>query len=169
MFVALAVIGIMLLVVALLFDDVLDGLLPDLDVFGSELLSGPVIGAFLGATGIVGWMLQAGAGAPGPVALGGGLASGAVLGWGTGRAVRALMHTPTDATPRASDLVGRSARVVTGVQAGGIGEIVVSLGGQPVKLTATAGRDLPVGAEVTVVALESATKVVVEASEEFWG
>ncbi|MEZ5409838.1 MAG: NfeD family protein [Acidimicrobiales bacterium] len=169
MFVALGMIGIVILAVALLFDDLLDGLLPDVDVLGSELLSGPVIGAFLGATGIVGWMLQAGAGAPGPVALGGGLVSGVALGWGTGRAVRALMHSPTDATPRSSDLVGRTARVVTGVRAGGIGEVLVSLGGQPVKLTATAGRDLPVGTEVTVVALESATKVVVEASEEFWG
>jgi membrane protein implicated in regulation of membrane protease activity len=168
-FVALGIIGVVLVVGSLLFDDVIEGLLPDSVLPDSGFVSGPVIGAFLAAFGIVGWALQAGAGASAAVAAGGGLVGGVSLGVATARAARALLHSPTDATPRSADLVGRPAKVITGVRAGGTGEVLVSLGGQPLKLTATAASDLAVGAQVMVVAVESSTKVVVEASAEFWG
>ena len=42
------------------------------------------------------------------------------------------------------------------------------LGGQPVKLSATAAVDLPIGTRVTVVSVQSATRVAVEPTESFW-
>jgi hypothetical protein len=57
---------------------------------------------------------------------------------------------------------------VTPVRAGGTGEVLVRLGGQPVKLSATADEDLPLGTESVVVAVESATRVKVESAVRFW-
>lgn len=163
MFIAAAVIGVLLLLASLFFDDFFDSLLPE-----SEWLSGPAIGAFLGAFGIVGWTVERGFGASFPVAAVAGLGGGVLFGSLTFRMVRSLMNSPTDATPRAADLVGMAGRVVTGVRAGGFGEVLVVRGGVPTKLSATANADLAVGVPVVVVAVESATKVVVEAADEFW-
>jgi hypothetical protein len=46
--------------------------------------------------------------------------------------------------------------------------VLVRLGGQPVKLSATADVDLPRGTESVVVAVESATRVRVESADTFW-
>ena len=81
---------------------------------------------------------------------------------------RALHDGPTDPTPNAAMLVGLEGRVVTPVHAGGTGEVLVRVAGQPMKLTATAEDELPLGSTAVIVAVESATKVVVESSERFW-
>ena len=44
----------------------------------------------------------------------------------------------------------------------------VRLGGQPVKLSATADETLRVGTDVVVIAVESDTRVVVESATRFW-
>jgi len=163
MFVVVGVVGALLLVVFLLFDDVLDGILPD-----SEWISGPIIGAFLAAFGLFGWVAEAGFDAPPAVAAAIGVAGGVGLGWFAYKVTRALMNSPTDATPTTASLVGQHARVVTPVRAGGTGEVLVRLGGQPVKLSATADVDLPRGTESVVVAVESATRVRVESADTFW-
>lgn len=163
MFVVVAVVGVLVLIASFVLDDVLDGLLPE-----SEWLTGPAIGAFLAAFGIIGWMLQRGGDAPRWLAASAGVAGGVALGAVTVRLARALMRSPTDPAPRTSDLVGASGRVVTAVVAGGAGEVLVARSGQPVKLTATARTDLPVGTEVVVVDVHSPTKVVVEAAAAFW-
>ena len=54
------------------------------------------------------------------------------------------------------------------MRAGGTGEVLVRLGGQPVKLSATAAEDLPRGTDSVVIAVESSTRVVVEAADRFW-
>jgi membrane protein implicated in regulation of membrane protease activity len=163
MFVVVGVVGALLLVVFLIFDDVLDGILPDTD-----WISGPALAAFLAAFGLFGWVAQEGFDAPSPVAAIAGVAGGVAVGWFAYRVSRALMRSPTDATPTTAALVGQHARVVTPVRAGGIGEVLVRLGGQPVKLSATAEVDLPRGTESVVVAVESATRVRVESAETFW-
>lgn len=163
MFVVVGVVGAVLLVAFLLFDDVLDGILPD-----AEWISGPIIGAFLAAFGLFGWVADEGFDAPTPLAAAVGVLGGGALGWFAYRLSRALLHSPTDGTPTAAALVGQPAKVVTPVRAGGIGEVLVRLGGQPVKLSATASSDLPRGAETVVVAVESATRVRVESAAEFW-
>ena len=164
MFVIVGLIGALLLIVFLLADDVLDGLLPDADWF-----SGPALAGFLAAFGLFGWVAQAAFDAPTPLAIAVGVAGGVALGWFAVRLSKALYHSPTDATPTTASLVGQPARVVTPVRAGGTGEVLVRLGGQPVKLSATSTDDLPLGAESVVIAVQSSTRVVVEAASRFWG
>jgi hypothetical protein len=163
MFVAAGLLGALLLVVFLLFDDVLDGILPDAD-----WISGPAIAAFLAAFGLFGWVAQEGFDAPTGAAVAVGVAGGLGLGWFAYKLSAALMDSPTDETPRTVTLVGKGGRVVTAVTAGRVGEVLVRLGGQPVKLSATAAESLPVGTDVVVVAVESDTKVVVESAHRFW-
>lgn len=163
MFVVVGVVGALLLVVFLIFDDVLDGILPDYD-----WISGPALAAFLAAFGLFGWVAEEGFEAPPAVAAGAGVLGGIGLGWFAYRLSRALMSSPTDATPTTAALIGQEARVVTAVRAGGTGEVLVRLGGQPVKLSATADVDLPRGTESVVVAVESATRVRIESADTFW-
>jgi membrane protein implicated in regulation of membrane protease activity len=162
-FVAVAIIGFVLLGIFFVFDDVLDSILPE-----SEWLSGPALAAFLAAFGIVGWMVQEGTSAALWVALVGGTAAGLALGYLTFRLARALMNSPTDDAPTTARLVGSHGTVVTPVRAGGIGEVLIRSAGQPTKLTATADSDLEVGASVIVIEVLSDTKVNVERSDEFW-
>jgi membrane protein implicated in regulation of membrane protease activity len=163
MFVLVAGVGAVLLALSFVFEDALDALLPE-----SDWLTGPAVGAFLGAFGIVGWMTESGAGASRPVAVAVGTAAGLAMGAFTVRLAAVLMRSPTDPAPRTADLVGSTGRVVTAVKAGGTGEVLVSRGGQPTKLTATAAAALAVGTDVVVIGVESPTKVVVEAATEFW-
>jgi len=163
MFVAAGLIGVVLLVLFLVFDDVLDGVLPDAD-----WISGPALAAFLAAFGLFGWVAQEGFDASTGVAVAVGAAGGLGLGWFAYKLSAALLHSPTDETPRTATLVGQGGRVVTAVTAGRVGEVVVRLGGQPVKLSALADESLPVGTDVVVVAVESDTKVVVESAGRFW-
>jgi len=58
--------------------------------------------------------------------------------------------------------------VVTPVPAGGVGEVLVRLAGQPVKLAATADEDLARGAESVVIDTLSPTRVVVQSAARFW-
>ena len=163
MFVVIGVIGAVLLVSTLVFDDVIDEIIPDLD-----FLSGPVIGAFLAAFGLFGWFLDDGLdSAVGPAVLAA-IGGGVLFGGLTFRFTRALMHQPTDATPTTESLVGKSGKVVTPIRADGLGEVLVTLGGAATKYTATADADLASGVAVVVIAVESPTKVRVQTETEFW-
>lgn len=166
MFIAVGVVGALLLVAFLVFDDFLDEIIPDAD-----WISGPVLGAFLAAFGLFGWMVQSSTGAATWVAAVAGLAGGIGLGYGTFRLTKAVANTPTDATPTKRDLVGREGRVITAVVAGRLGEVLVSIGGQSVKLAATAepGVELERGARIVVIEATSPTRVVVQAADRFWG
>ena len=83
-------------------------------------------------------------------------------GWLALRLVRAAQRMHTDATPTRDDLAGALGVVVTPIPAHGYGEVRVSLGGQPVKLNATADDPIPLGAQVFVITAPSETSVVVE-------
>lgn len=163
MFIVIGIVGAVLLVSSLVFDDLIDGLVPDL-----PYISGPVVGAFLAAFGLVGWYADRGVGAAMIWALVGAGLGGLLVGTATWKFTATLLNMPTDATPTTGSLVGKSGRVVTPVRAGGIGEVLVVLGGASTKYTATADADLPTGAAVVVTAVESPTKVRVEAEAEFW-
>lgn len=162
-FIVLGVIGAIVLVVTLLFDDFVDELIP-----GLGFLSGPVVGAFLVAFGAFGWFAGSGIGAETPAAIAAAVAGGALFGGVTYKFTRALMNQHTDATPTTSSLIGSQAKVVTPIAADGLGEVLVSLGGASTKYTATANVALPIGTTVVVTAVESATKVRVEATSSFW-
>jgi hypothetical protein len=163
MFVVVGIVGVVLLVLFLMFDDVLEGVLPDAD-----WVSGPIIGSFLAAFGIVGWTSTEAFDAPSGVASVIGVAGGVAIGYGAYRLTRALMNSPTDATPSAAALVGKEARVITGSTPGRLGEVLVTLGGQPVKLSAISDDELVRGATVVVIEAASATKVVVQPADRFW-
>lgn len=163
MFVVIGVIGAVLLVSTLVFDDLIDELIPGLD-----FLSGPVLGAFLAAFGLFGWFLDDGVDSATGVAVIAAIGGGVLFGGLTFRLTRALMHQPTDATPTTASLVGRSGKVVTPIRANGLGEVLVTLGGASTKYTATAEADLATGIAVVVIAVESPTKVRVQTESEFW-
>lgn len=163
MFVAVGLIGVLLLVVFLVFDDVLDGILPEAD-----WISGPAMGAFLAAFGLFGWVAEDGFDAPTPVAIAAGLAGGIGLGWFTAKLATALMNQPTDATPTARGLLGTEGKVVTAISDGRPGEVLLRLAGQPMKMFATADDTLAVGTDVVVIDVASDTRVVVQAASRFW-
>ena len=163
MFIVIGIVGAVLLLSSLLFDDVIDGLVPDLD-----FISGPVIGAFLAAFGLFGWFATSGVDLPSLLAIVIALGGGVVFGGFTFKLTDALINQPTDATPTTASLVGQTGKVVTPVRADGIGEVLVALGGASTKYTATADTDLATGSPVVVVAVESPTKVRVQSEAEFW-
>ncbi|MFV0308902.1 MAG: NfeD family protein [Desertimonas sp.] len=163
MFAVVGLIGTVLLVLFLVFDDVFDGIFPDAD-----WISGPVLGAFLAAFGLFGWVAEEGFDAPNGVAVGIGIAGGVGLGWFAARLAKALMHQPTDATPTTQSLIGTEGKVVTAISDGRPGEVLLQLAGQPYKISATADDTLAVGTEVVVVDVASATRVIVQSATRFW-
>ncbi|MDW3215043.1 MAG: NfeD family protein [Ilumatobacteraceae bacterium] len=163
MFIVIGIVGAVLLLSSLLFDDVIDGLVPDLD-----FISGPVIGSFLTAFGLFGWFAGSGVDLPGLVAIVIAAGGGAIFAAFTFKLTDALVNQPTDGTPTTASLIGQTGRVVTPVRADGIGEVLVALGGASTKYTATADTDLATGVPVVVVGVESPTKVRVQSEAEFW-
>jgi membrane protein implicated in regulation of membrane protease activity len=156
-FLVIGGLGALLLILGLLgvelFD--LDGLVPMESVaaamatFGfaaaiaSSSMDSRTVPALLGAAGI-------------------GVAAAVPAGWIGWRLARAAQRMPTDATPARDDLVGALGVVVTPILEQGYGEVRVTLGGQPVKLNATAQRPIPLGTQVFVITAPSETSVVVE-------
>ncbi len=154
----------MLVVAALVFGDVLDGLLPDVSLDGGGLFTTEVVGSFLAAFGFTAaLLLTRGRWAEGTASMGG-LAAGMLVGFAAFRFSRSMLHMPTDPTHRTGDLVGRMATVVTRIPSPGLGEVVVSASGQRHKLSARADAPIPAGTTVVVVAVASPTSVVVTES-----
>jgi membrane-bound ClpP family serine protease len=151
-FIITAALGFGLLLVGLFFDGFLEFMDAD-----TGILSLPVIGAFLGAFGIggfVGTSVTSNA-LVGLVAAG---VAGFVLGWIALRLSLAFIGMHTDATPTSGDFHGQIGRVVTNITDAG-GEILIRSGGSPVKLVARADRPIERGVEVVVIEVLSATSV----------
>ena len=154
--------GLALIVVALVFGEILDGLLPAVHLdAGGSLFSTEVLGSFLAALGIGAALLERFAGVPSAVAALGGLGCGVVMGGLALLFTRSVMNMPTDPTPRSSDLVGALGTVVTRIPAQGLGEVTIVRHGQRQKLSARADAPLPAGSRVVVVDVVSPTAVVV--------
>ncbi len=161
LYIASACVGFGLLVLGLVLDDVFDGV--DL---GPDWVSVPVLGAALGAFGIGGWVTGSAGGA---VLLAVFIACVCAIAFAAATVwfVTKVRDGHTDATPRAIDLVGTTGKVVTPL-AGGRGEVLVRLGGQPRKLTALAEHDVALGATVVVIERISESSVRVMAQDAFW-
>lgn len=158
-------VGVGLLLLSLVLGDFLDGVLDGFDIDGGGLLSTEVVGAFLGAFGFGGAMLESTTSATLPVAVGGGIVAG-LLGAGIALViVRTFLRMPTDATPRSGDLTGKLGRVVTRIPDGGLGEITVSHHGHRVKLSARSEQPVPSGTDVVIVDVLSPTAVLVSQTE----
>jgi membrane protein implicated in regulation of membrane protease activity len=162
-YIVCAVAGFVLLALGLLFDDVLDVF--DGVELGADWASVPVVGAALGAFGVAGWVTIDAVGSFSLLfAFGAALAFALFAVWFVGK----VRHGATDATPRGIDLVGTTGKIVTPV-AGGRGEVLVRLGGQPRKLTALSEGDHVLGAPVVVIEAVSDSSVRIVSQEEFWG
>lgn len=168
MFLIIGFVGVALLALGLIFDDVFEGILPESDWFSLTSLA-----TFCVAFGFGAYVLDEQVGWPVPVAAVGGAAAGVALALVALRWSRSLANMATDATPAADDLVGREGRIITPVPAGSTGEALVRLGGQQLKLTAVATPDqrneLERGAPIVVVRVLSSTRVEVQSADTFWG
>ncbi|MCP3820325.1 hypothetical protein NLX86_20150 [Streptomyces sp. A3M-1-3] len=154
LFLGLGIAGVVLLVLSLVFDGVLEALF-------DGLVSLPVIAGFVSMLGFGGAIVlgttDLGAGAATVVGVLVGIAA-ALLGW---KLSRALMRDLTAATPHQDDLIGTAGSVVTAIPAGGYGEVLLRLAGQPVKFAAKSEVPVERGAEIWVEAALSATSVAV--------
>ncbi|MCT2541777.1 MULTISPECIES: hypothetical protein [Streptomyces] len=166
LFLGLGIAGIVLLVLSLIFDGVLEGLFGGvLDGLFDGLLSLPVIAGFLSMLGFGGAIVLGTTGAGTVVATAAGVLAGLVAAWLTWKFSRALMRDQTSVTPRSDDLVGTSGSVVTAIPAGGYGEVLLQLGGQPVKLAAKSAEPVARGTEIWVESALSSTSVAVRPVE----
>lgn len=153
-FLLLGLLGLALLLLSMVFDGILD-------VFdGDGLLSAPAIASFIASLGFVGALAAyAGAGPVFSTLIGAG--SGLGMGFLVSLLARSAQNMSTDATPSSSSFVGLSGSVVTAIPVTGFGEVSLSVGGQPVKISARCDQPVPAGAEVRVVSVLSPTSVVV--------
>ncbi|MFB7586244.1 hypothetical protein [Streptomyces sp. NPDC056169] len=168
-FLGLGSAGLVLLALSLIFDGVLEGIA---DSFGGGLAGGldgllslPVIAGFVSALGFTGAIATGAAGAGPLAATLTGVAVGALVAWLTWRFSRALLRDGAAPAPRGEDLTGTSGAVVTAIPAGGYGEVLLHLGGQPVKYAAKAAEPVARGAEVWVESVLSPTSVTVRPVE----
>ncbi|MEV0131269.1 NfeD family protein [Dactylosporangium sp. NPDC050688] len=160
-FLILGGLGVLVLAVSLLVGDLLHFDVDHPDAVG--VFSLPAIAGFVGAFGFGGAIVSA-LGVPGGtvVAALGGLAAAVPTAWLATRLARMAMNMRTDATPTQQDMVGTTGVVVTPITANGFGEVRISLGGQPMKLSARADRPIALGTRILVVEATSSTSVIVE-------
>ena len=165
-FLGLGIVGLALLVLCLVLDGVWEGILGGSGGGLDGFLSLPVIAGFVAARGFTGAIVLGDAGAGAGAATGAGAAAGLVVAWLTARFSRALMRDHAAPAPRGEDLTGSPGSVVTAIPgAEGYGEVLLHLGGQPVKYAARADGPVPRGAEVWVESVLSPTSVAVRPVE----
>ncbi|MFE6228280.1 MULTISPECIES: hypothetical protein [unclassified Streptomyces] len=164
-FLGLGIGGLVLLVLSLVFDGVLEGVLDGLGGGLDGFLSLPVIAGFVSSLGFTGAIVLGTTGTGAGVATGAGVVTGVAAAWLTWRFSRALMRDGAAPAPRGEDLTGTSGAVVTAIPAGGYGEVLLYLAGQPVKYAAKADAPVARGTEVWVESVLSTTSVSVRPVE----
>ena len=130
----------------------------DLD-FAGDLLSLPVIAAFVGAFGFTAGALADSIGYG--VAAVPGVAAGVVFGYGAGRLSRSMKNAPVGRTDSSADLLGSMGKVVSPVGPDHLGEVLLRRPHGPVKVAARSDRPVGMGVEVVVVDVSSSTLVEV--------
>ena len=161
-FVALGIVGLLIVIASLILGEFLDGLFEAIDLdTGSGLFSAPVIGSFLGAFGFGGALIMYSTSAGAGVGALGGLGSGILVGGAALGITRFLIDMPTDESMRTIDLVGQRATVITPIPADGMGEVTLVFRGQMLKLGARADEPVPSGRSVVVTAVMSPSAVLV--------
>jgi membrane protein implicated in regulation of membrane protease activity len=156
LFLGIGAVGLIIATLAVVGGDLFD--LPD-GFVNTEVVAGLVGGFGFGAAAANELVGAAGL----PVVLVLGAAIGGVIALLAWLFVGRLRNMPTDATPTQDDFAGRTGVVVTPVPAEGYGEVLVRVGGQPVKLSARAATPLPLGTKIVVLDALSGTSVIVKA------
>ena len=153
-FLTTGIVGLLLLALSLIFDDLLDFLSADI-----PFLSTAAIGAFLAGFGFTGLMLPSSWGVPVVTAVAalGGLALGALGGWMS----TAMSRTRTDETVRGDLVVGAMGTVVNRIDEGQYGEVSVTVAGHLMKYNAKADEAIASGSPVVVVEVLSPSAVFV--------
>ncbi len=158
-FLAIGVVGIVLLLVSLIVGEHLHGIFDALG--GGDWFTGSSLAAFLGALGFGGAIVQQ---LTGNVALS--VVGGLVLGVGFGALIAYGMHKlrlmDTGGAVTTKELLNAPGVVLSDIPAEGFGEIRVTRQGQMMKLNAKSALPLGTGTQVTVIDVLSATAVVVE-------
>ena len=153
-FLAIAGIGFLFLIVALVFGEIFDFFDHDLDFDqgGPGLLSSRVIAVFITAFGVFGAIAVNNGMGAGP-ASGVGAASGIVFGGLIYIFLRFLFGQQATSEVLATDLVGQSARVVITIPANGVGQVRCRIGEELVDKIAQSRDGLAI-AENTPVKIE---------------
>lgn len=160
-FLVLGVSGLLLLVVALLFDGFLEAVTDSIGLDGNGVISLPVIAAFISTVGFTGMLVMGASDASASVATLAGVGAGLVVGGLAARVTKMMMNSPTDATPSSGQLPGLTGTVVTPIPPGGLGEVILRVSGQPVKFNARSDEPLAAGTSVVVVSTLSSSSVQV--------
>ncbi|WP_316669362.1 hypothetical protein [uncultured Propionibacterium sp.] len=154
--------GVVLLGIALVVGDVLDGVLGsaeglfDSDVFSTAGLAGLVGGfGFGGAIGL-------GVSGLTPVGVLTGLLLGIALAYGSTRLTRVLRHQGSSNTVRTDSLVGSEASVITAIPADGYGQVRLSHNGHLVTISACSTTAIGAGERVWISEVLTPTAVGVE-------
>ncbi len=157
-FLLLGALGVVLLVVALVLGDVLDGAFEGLSAgfFSTEALAG-----FLGALGFGGAIALSVTGST-TLAVVIGLVLGVLLGAGAAKASSLLHGTGETDTVRTSDMVEKIGSVVSAIPADGFGVVSISVGGHITRLNARSSVPVEAGTQVSVTSVISPTAVHVE-------
>jgi membrane protein implicated in regulation of membrane protease activity len=161
-FVVAALIGGVLLLLTVVFDDLIGGLLDGFgfDIGGTSLT--PILLGFIGMFGAGGLfatqVLDVHGGQAAVIAVIAG-AGGALL---AGGLFRLLQRSETDEPFRMDDLVGVSAYVSVAIPAGRFGSVLVKAEGQTHEFAATADRDVPAGRTVTIAGVAGSGVIVTD-------
>lgn len=158
-FLAIGAIGVVLLVIALVLGDVIEGAVEGLG--GGGLFSTEALAGFVGALGFGGAIALGATGSTG-VAVAVGIGLGVLLGWLAGWASKKLHDGAHSGATSTSQLVEKIATVISDVPADGFGVVSVSSGGHLTRLNARSSVPLAAGTEVSIVAVISPTAVQVE-------
>ncbi|RYC05889.1 hypothetical protein [Nocardioides zhouii] len=157
-FLVIGALGVVLLLIALVLGDVLDGAFEGLSAgfFSTEALAG-----FLGALGFGGAIALSVTGST-SLAVVIGLVLGVLLGAAAARASTFLHGTGETDTVRTSDMVEKIGTVVGAIPEGGFGTVSISAGGHLTRLNARSSVAVPAGTQVSVTQVISPTAVQVE-------
>lgn len=156
-FLIIGLAGLVLLAVSLLLGDLFGGAF---DALAGDVFSSAVVGGFVAALGFGGALAEA-AGASLLLSMSIGVVAGVGFGWFAAWLTRLVRDGGSDATPQAQDALGRDARVLTDIPAGGFGVVRVVLGGHTVRYNARADEPIAAGSDVSVTGVLSPTAVTV--------
>lgn len=155
----IALVGLAVLLIGLLFDGVLElgGLVPD----AGGWISLPVLGGFAAVFGFTGALVTA-TGLPALIALAAALAAGVLAARGAVVLTRALASSDSGGASSRDELSGLTATVVSDIPVDGYGEVNAVLAGTHIKLSARSeGRALPRGTDVLILSPLSDSAVLV--------
>ncbi len=156
-FLVIGLIGLALLTISLVLDDLFDGVF---DAIAGDVFSSAVVGGFVAAFGFGGALAQE-AGAPVLLVVPIGVVAGVAFGWFAAWLTRLVRDGGSDGTPASGDALGREGIVLTEIPSDGFGTVRVLLGGHVVRLNARSVSPLPAGTEVHVTEILSPTAVAV--------